>query len=134
MTIFSSFEHFRNSSRFIRTVDILDVDSILSENDIFWGECDLINARNIHDAIRIIATVFRFPHEMHGYTIDGFEDWIQDLSWLPHDKMVIVLRHCERLAAERFGDWMLLLEVLLRAADLHTARNRRFRVVVVESA
>lgn len=71
---------------------------------------------------------------MHGYTIDGFEDWIQDLSWLPHDKMVIVLRHCERLAAERFGDWMLLLEVLLRAADLHTARNRRFRVVVVESA
>jgi barstar (barnase inhibitor) len=80
------------------------------------------------NALRAIAQALHFP-DWFGGNWDALEDCLGDLSWLPGEGHVLVLRNWQALPTDDLG---VLLDVLRSSADFWSGRGKPFFAVLVD--
>ena len=97
--------------------------------DVLSREVDLSAAVEKNAVLEAFARSLDFPSSYLPYlNYDSFEAAVRDLSWLPFDKLVLVLTDCSRQWADDYAVMATMLEIL---ADTHAFWQQRDKVFFV---
>lgn len=93
--------------------------------DLRWAMVDLRRARGKRALLNAFARVLEFP-DAFGANWDALADCLQDLSWLEEQGVVVVVGGAADFAATAAGEYAVLREILVAAADYWRRRGRVF--------
>ncbi len=68
-------------------------ESLLQDSAVFLAELDGGAVRSLQDYLSIMGQKFQFPFAAK--CLNGYLDWMRDLSWLGKDKYVFILYNFE---------------------------------------
>ena len=82
----------KNKIIYIKRTDLWEIKrNIFSDSNIFWVEIDGKNCLNLSDYLIDISTKFQFPTMAKG--LDGYDDWLTDLTWIDKDSIVVIINN-----------------------------------------
>ena len=64
---------------------------VLNRGDTFFVELDGYSIKNLSDFLDTISSKLMFP--IPSKLIDGYNDWMCDLSWISEKNIVVMLKH-----------------------------------------
>lgn len=108
--------------------DITALRSAAQDAGLRWTGIDLRRARGKRALLNAFARALEFPAGFGG-NWDALADCLQDLSWLPEQGRMLVLRGAADFAAAESDGHELLLEILGAAADYWRGQGRVFIVL-----
>jgi len=65
-------------------------DAQFSKDSVFLAEIEGKRIKTLQDYLSTVNRILEFPIPTHG--LDGYQDWIRDLSWLNSEEYVIVIK------------------------------------------
>jgi hypothetical protein len=68
--------------------------------------------RNLNEYLKEISTQFQFPIPTKG--LDGYLDWMRDLSWLKKDGYVLIIDNYSDFLSEDFKNKDCILKILMK--------------------
>ena len=60
------------------------------------------------DYLDLVSDLFRFPIKAKG--LDGYNDWLRDLTWIPQEKIVIIFHNFEQFLKNDISSKETILE------------------------
>lgn len=84
----------KNEVMYVKKEDLEKIKSYISSNDnIFGVEIDGKSCMYLADYLTNISTKFKFPIIAKG--LDGYNDWMTDLTWIDSNDIVIIINDYE---------------------------------------
>jgi len=74
--------------------EISSIQNLLKLNELLYiAELDGQEIQNVSNYLSAVTEIFKFP--IPAKTLDGYLDWIRDLSWLNAQGYVLIIRNFE---------------------------------------
>ena len=98
-------------NRIIYTSDkeIAEVRKCLKQNDkTYVVEIEGIKCLYLSDYLNLISDLFQFPMKVKG--LDGYNDWMKDLSWIGKNQIVIIIYNFQQFLQKDVSSKTAILE------------------------
>lgn len=81
-----------NTLRKISASEVEAIKKTLASEDFLVAEIDGQKCQSLKEYLKDISDIFEFPMRPSG--LDGYNDWICDLTWISADKKIAIIITC----------------------------------------
>lgn len=88
-----------NKISYLSISDIQEIkNKIATDNTVFLAEIDGKKLPDLKNYLQTMGSIFQFP--ILSKSLDGYNDWMRDLSWLGKEKYVLIIYNYKQLLSE----------------------------------
>lgn len=110
---------------FVTSSDLETIELAAQQNDAHFSAIDVQHCRGKSQLFGALAEAMSFPPGF-GKNWDALADYLNDLSWLASDTIVICFANAERYRDDHEDDFKTLIEVLEEASTFWSTRDKPF--------